>query len=327
MQIEIHGFNATIPNMPVTDIDKLCTDYLGIEPDMFDVSEYGNYKTLKYTFANAKENEWSFLKAKESVAIKYDGSKDEPYVFLRLKGSFFDCSPKFKLDETIKFLSTYGCKPTQLDVAFNDDKSCLTEKEMRHWCDFSDENCTGTLVRRMPPEVVTSKKKLSRIQLGKASSKSCHGTIYIRPDTELFRFEIKVKEELQILHLLEKYDTADMQEFNEISKNLLVTCIHFVTSYSKLSRKKSKYKMTGKWKAFLGSEVEPINWAKLRKQKTANRATSDDLVFEKRAQRLATSLKNTIKKHKSTHTEKEILNAIADKSGFQLVKTASAPDF
>lgn len=327
MQIEIHGFNATIRNMPVTDIDKLCTDYLGIEPDMFDTGAYGNYKTMKYKFKNAINDEPHFAKAKESVVIKYDNSKDEPYVFLRLKGSFFDCSPNFKLDDTIKFLSTYGYKPTQLDVAFNDDKNILIEKEVRHWCDCSDDYCTGILVRRIPPEVVTSKKVLSRIQLGKASSKTNHGTIYVRPDTGFFRFEIKIKDNFKIQYLLKKYKTSDMRIFNNRSKKLLVSNINFVTAQSKRSRSISKYKLTTKWKAFLGSEVEPINWAKLRKQRTINRAASDELVFVKRVQRLASTLNNTIKKHKSTHAEKEILKAIADKSGLQLVKTVSASDF
>ncbi|ABK99509.1 hypothetical protein [Pelobacter propionicus] len=327
MEIEIHGFNATIRNMPITEIDKLCSDYLGLEPEEFDCTEYGNYKTMKYKFIVANGNEPHNVKEKESVVIKFDGNKDVPYVFLRLKGSFFDCSPKFRLDDTIKFLSKYDYKPTQLDVAFNDDKSCLTEKNVRHWCDFSYDNCTGTLVRRMPPEVVTTNKKLSRIQLGKASSKVNHGTIYIRPDTECFRFEIKIKDEFKIMFLLKKYNATDTRVFNKRSKRLLVTCINFVTAASKRKGCKAKYKMTGEWKAFLGSEVKPVNWSKLCKQKVANRTVSDKEVINKRVQRITSLIKSTSKKLKSNHAEKEVLNAVGDNIGFKLVKTDTEPYF
>lgn len=310
MEIEIHGFNAYIRNMPLYRVDELCADYLGVDPDEFTRSGHGGHVKLKRAFGDKKDG----------VFIRYNGTKETPYVFLSLKGSFFDNAANFRFDKLINFLSTLDYKPTQLDIAFNDDKRCLTKEDVKYWCDFSDDYCTGTLVRKMPPEVVTSRKEFSRIQLNKASSKVNFGTIYVRPATECLRFEIKVKDNIKILHLLDKYKETNRMKFDNRCKQLLVSCINFITAGSKKNRVKSKYKMTGAWKSFIESDVKSVNWSELRRQRSNNRIITDNICFEKRMSRLSSLLNSTVKREKSTHEVKDILRVLSDKSGFNILK-------
>ena len=272
MQIEIHGFTVVMHGMNDEDVIELCK-ILHIEYILFKQSAFGDRRILVHAFG----------KAKESVYFSINNAGEEhSYARLTLHGSFFDNSPDFKFRTLLRFISQFRPTPKQLDVAFNDDKKCLTIKEIRHWCADCDDYCKGSLATKLnAPEERTRRREFVRIELSSAKSQRNYGTIYVRPDTGFIRFEIKFRNRDKIEYLLENYSRKNPEQFESRSREALVSCIDFITPQSKKRRTVSKYRKQRSWKKFLGSDVKRVNWNEILKEKRANRAKSDKEMADK----------------------------------------------
>jgi hypothetical protein len=188
------------------------------------------------------------------------------------------------------------------------------------WCRFSDDYCTGSLVRLSAPDILFRKRKFLRVQLGSAGSKTNYGTIYRRPDTRFIRIEIKFRAKEKIDYILENYSGKNLEQFNTRSLESLVSCINFITPRSKKNRIASKYKKQPAWEAFLGSDVKKIKWSEVHRMKRENRQQSDNEFIDKKIRRQATMVNNMLNKASIILSEKEALNQFANYSGYILMK-------
>lgn len=306
METEIHGFCSVIHGITMTEIDKMCDEILCINHGLFKRSKFGDATILRYSFG----------KAKESVYIRTSASAERSYCIMNLKGTFFDYSPDFKLENLLEFLPNYNYTPKQIDIAFNDNDMCLTRKELKYWCREYKDFCAGSLVARNAPETVFQRGKFRRIQLGSAKSKTNYGTIYRRPDTKFIRIEIKLKQKDKIAYLLDRYKSDDLQLFESRSLEMLVGCINFITRLSKRTRTPSKYKMQKSWESFLNSDIQKPNWSKIYKEKAKKREQIDLAGSQKSALRLGTMTSNLMKKGELLGHKDEIIKAIARNSGY-----------
>lgn len=301
MDIEIHGLALSAQGMISEDVDTLFNDILFIPKHTCSPNEFGTTKIFKYSFG----------KSGESMYIRYYLGDDKSNLNLNLHGSFFDNSPDFSLKKLLVFVRGFKHTFKQLDIAFNDNKKCLDKKQLLHWCKDSDRYCKGDLVSRQVPYTVYGNRKLVRIQLGSARSSSNYGTIYRRPDTKLWRVEIKLKHDGKIKYLLDQYHDRKRQQFEAKCLKVLVKCINFVTPGSK---DKGKARKQPSWSDFLGSDIKKINWNKIYKKRSKSRQKSDKEVFDKRIRRIAKTKENLIKKYRDTHSADDINRLIADAS-------------
>lgn len=312
MEIEIHGYVATIHRMRLEDIKEMITDYLHIDSSQFTRTGF-RYLKLKYAFG----------KARESVSIMC-GTEDEfgyyNYLKVNLHGSFFDHSPEFRLEEFIRHISKFGYTPKQLDVAFTDNKNCLSIRDVERWCNERKEYCTGSLVRRASPGIRYTDGVVDRIELSSATSLTNFGTIYIRPDTGHIRIEIKFKDKDKINFLIDDYSIRKIHSFEDRCIRALVGCIDFITPTSKRKRSPDKYIRQQAWKSFLGSDVKQIKWSEKKTELTKNRMTSDSYNCEQSIKQIAGRLQNTIKKLSPIMAEEEILNNISEHCGYVILK-------
>lgn len=309
MRIEIHGFNVVIHQMSENDILELLNT-IKIEHELFECKEFSNTIVLTY----------SFDKDKQSVYVRINNMSDKKYLIMNLKGSFFDNSPDFRLKKLLNFISRFKYTIKQLDIAFNDDRKCLTIKKIKYWCKHSEDYCIGSLVSRKAPDIVTCNRKFVRIQLNVARSKTNYGTIYRRPDTGLIRFELKIKDNAKIEYILENYSSKNIEVFQTRSLETLVSCINFITYQSKKNRIMSKYKKQPSWELFLGSDIKKIKWSEIHKERRTNRLESDNTTFHKRITRQATMVNNMVRKLKAIHSEENILKCFSELSEYRLVK-------
>jgi len=183
------------------------------------------------------------------------------------------------------------------------------------------KHCTGNLVARKPPLLVTAKGKFERIQLNLARSKTNFGTIYRRPDTKFIRIEIKIKNNNKIEYVLENYSGKNLEQFHTRCRELLVSCINFITASSKKNRVASKYKKQAEWEAFLESDVKKIKWSEVHRLKLENRQQSDIDFFNKKIKRQATMVNNMINKLTVMRPKEDIKKLFAGYSGYQLIET------
>ncbi len=313
MLIEIHAFMVVVHGMTLKNIQWLCDKVLKVDFSSF--KQYPPYSnTVKLTRA--------FKGVKESVHIRHNTSKSTGYTTINLHGSFFDCAQDFEFSKLLKYLNLpkYEYTPKQLDIAFNDTKRLISKETVVHWCNDSDDYCTGDLVARRAPEVVYCKRELSRIHLASASSTTNFGTIYFRPKTQRMRLEIKFKDADKIRYLLEDYSQENIQLFEEKCLKSLVSCINFVTPSSKRSRAPKRQRL---WKLFLGSDVKRLNWSKLNEKRRVRRAASDASAFAKSMSRLGATVSNLVDRYKGEHSEEAIIKELSDLSGIDLGNKAS----
>lgn len=306
MHIEIHGFVVSIHGVSEKDISELC-NILGIDVDLFK-KKFGNAKVLKHAFG----------KVKESVKIKFN--TDTGYVLLILHGSFFDNSPDFRLEKLRHFLSQFKHTPKQLDVAFTDDKKYMKIEDVVRWCGNCDNYCTGNLVARNAPEVVTKKMVFDRIHLDSASSKTNYGTIYVRPDTGFIRIEIKFKDQNKINYLLKNHSKKKTRRFKKRSLKLLVSCINFIKWPNKKDKVTAGYIKQPSWLSFLESDIQKISLRVVYNERVQSRIESDIYALDKSSKRNGTIIKNMINKYSKFKHTNEIINQFAVDSGYYLVK-------
>lgn len=242
---------------------------------------------------------------------------------MTIHGEFFENGPDFSLKRLLKFISRFNHTPKQLDVAFNDDNKCLNIEKIRYWCAFDDDFCMGSLVARTAPGELTRRRAFERIQLSSARSKTNFGTIYVRPETGFIRFEIKFKNKDKIEYLLENYSSKHPEQFESRSLGALVSCINFISHQSKMNKNAKKYIKQRPWKKFLGSDIKPIKWSKILKDKSKNRVKSDNETADKSIRRNSTIIKNMLKRLRTIVPEEEILKQFAYNSGYILVKMDS----
>lgn len=310
MNIEKHGFNLVVHNIAAKD-EYTLTGILQIPHARFKLAEYGNARVLTHSFG----------KAKKSVYIRINSNNGSDTLRLELKGSFFDNSPDFSFEELLNFVASFDkWTPKQLDVAFNDDLKRLTKKDVKRWCGFSDDYCTGNLVKREPPYVVFRKRKFHRVQLGSAGSNTGYGTIYQRPDTKFLRIEIKIRDQKKIEYLLENFSKENIKQFEARSREMLVSCINFVTAQSKKNRVAAKYIKQTAWQSFLASKVKRIKWSEIRSEQQRNRVASEKVTFDCSISRQGRMVSKMIEGFKSSYPEANIIDAFAEYSGYRLVK-------
>jgi hypothetical protein len=315
MQIEVHGLVAVIHKVDDLLL-KLLIRVLGIDIKLYKPVELKNYAEYLFKFNNDKE----------SVYIRVNKNNEEWYVLLIVNGSFFDNSPKCTLDQLLKFLSPLQHTLKQLDVAFNDNKKCLKMRQLKHWCKYYKDFCTGSMVARQAPRFETAEGKICFIKLQNARSKVNFATIYRRTDTGFLRIELKIKSNDKITYLLENYSSKKLDQFNTRSLETLVSCINFITGQSKRNGVLSKYKKQAAWLAFLESDIQKVKWSEVLKEITANRVKSDNATFDKRIRRQATMVNNMVKNLAAIHPEEDILKLFEANSGFKLVKKDEPDD-
>lgn len=312
MHIEIHGLALAAHGMSLIDLDVLFDDHLKISRESYVTGEFGNTRIFKYSPNKSGEMVYiSYFSDIESPRSKLRGIDPaeikESSLKLNLHGSFFDDND-FRLRKFLKFISTFNPTFKQLDIAFNDDKKCLKKKELIHWSKDSGYYCKGDLVKRQVPYNVYGNRKLVRIQLGSARSKSNFGTIYKRPDTKYWRIEIKLKHNDKIKYVLENYSDKKRQQFEDRSLETLVKCINFVTPGSK---KKSNPRKQPSWQSFLKSDVKKINWSKIYKERAIRCELSEKELFDKRIKRIKKMKDNITGKYSESYSEDEINKMLA----------------
>ncbi len=315
MEIEIHGYVATIKRMTMCEITEMISSQLHIDHRQFTRSGMDGC-FMKYGFG----------KNKESVCIRC-GSADvignHNYITVNLHGSFFDHSPNFNLQNFISFITCYGYTSKQLDVAYTDNNKCLSTKTLTHWCRDYKDYCTGTLFRRVKPGIRDVERGLDRLELGQASSKSAYGTIYVRPDTGFIRTEIKYKAEEKIDYLLQGNFVEDISLFEDRCINALITCVDFVTPSSKKSRSPDKYIRQQSWKNFLESERKKCNWNVLLQRTESRRIEADNYDCDQSMKKTAGNLQNMIRKLTPLLPEKDIIEKFAEYSGYLITRIDS----
>ena len=290
--------------MSLNDLDVLFDDHLKISRASYVTGKFGNTEIFIY----------SPDKSGEMVFISYFSNSEESSLKLNLHGSFFDGND-FRLRKFLKFISTFNPTFKQLDIAFNDNKKCLKKKLLLHWSKDSGVYCKGDFVKRQVPYNVYGNRKLIRIQLGSARSKSNFGTIYKRPNTKYWRIEIKLKHNDKIKYVLENYSDKKRQQFEDRSLETLVKCINFVTPGSK---KKSNPRKQPSWQSFLNSDVKKINWSKIYKERAIRSELSEKELFDKRLKRIKKMKDNITEKYSDLHSKDEINKMLTDKSEFSL---------
>jgi len=313
MHIEIHGLYVVIHGLLLDGIRTLCDEVLGITFDSF---------TLKGRTANCAEWYKSLEEAQESIFIKKKGQDGEGYTVLNLHGSFFDYCPDFRLTRLFYFLSDYRHTFRQLDIAYNDYGTCLYDEELEHWFKYHKEYIAGSLVSKSPPKRLLTGVDIDAFRFSPATSKNMYATIYKRPDTELWRVEIKIKSEEKILYMLEAYDDDKRKRFDKRCANLLNTCISFVKPHSKTSGKAKRYKMQPAWEAFMNTATNKLIWAKVLQDKRDNREVADKIMTEKKLSNVATRVKNTLLRLKAEfpEDEKAMKRRLEEKLGFELIE-------
>ena len=304
MQIDIHGFVASIHGMIQADIVEMF-NILGVSMELCITNAIGTSKEYTHSF-------------KEVMSL-YIRANSTGYVLLNLHGSFFDNSPEFRLRQLLRFLSRFQHTFKQLDVGYNDDLKCMTKKVILFWFRNKNDYITGSLARYKFKNLY-SQRKFDCIQLGSAKSTTNFRTIYVRPETGFIRFEIKFKNIDKIKYILKDYSTKNPEQFHTRSIESLVSCINIVTAQSKKNRVVSKYKKQPAWAAFLASDIKRISWSKIRAEQLQNRINSDEATFGKSVRRNANMIINMIKRLSTIHPEAEVLKQFAAHAGYKLVK-------
>lgn len=316
MHIEIHELYTVIHRIQLEAIRTLCDDVLKVKFDSM---------IPKGRTSNCSEWYKPFEVAKESILIKKFGQGDTGYTVLNLHGSFFDNSRDFRLVDLFMFLSDYRHTYKQLDIAFNDDGTCLLDVEIDHWIKNYQDYCAGTLVSEYPPKRLMIGYDIDAIRFGLPKSKNMYATIYKRPDTELWRVEIKIKDKKKILSMLKVFDDEKRKRFNKKSRDLLYTCIRFVTPSSKKGGNTARYKTQPSWEAFLeGDVVNKIVWSLEQQVKGNNRAAADIKMSEKRLRNVGSRVFNTMNRVKHDYPEKKALKLMSEcMPGYRIVKDDS----
>lgn len=309
MKIEIHEFYVVIHDMSVDDVKTMCNEILKIDYESFRLKKNaGTYKKLVKALGDVKE----------SVYLQHP-NYGEGCTYLNLHGSFFDNSPDFRMRKFLRFLEKYNWTPKQLDVAFNDNKRHLSKNDVIRWCNYPDDYCMGTLVSKSsPPRFERELRKTQFIKLGWPTSTINYATIYRRPKPWHWRFEIKFKDKGKILHLLENYSEKNPQQFYERSLQFLVSCIDFVIPHSKKSRTPKKQPS---WQAFLGSDIKKVNWSRSVREKRNNRKEAEEVSFDKQIKGAAVRFNNTLDRLKPCYSDKKILKAFFDYTGYKFKKS------
>ena len=330
MHIEIHGFTTTIKRLTPQQADYLCRDILHINSSRFKTSDYKGSVSKAFAFPGSKESvaiRLGTLKDSSHIAerthTEYDNhgqrqiskyseyQKGEQYYDfprLTLHGSFFDNSPDFQLGSLLKFLTSLGWTPKQLDVAYTDDQQHTTLEDWRRWLGEDWKSyCTGSLFRKSPPGEKTEGGKFIRFELASASSKTNYASIYIRPDTGLIRNEIKYKDEEKIKHLLSAWDQESPVAFYKRAVAAMVSCIDIVTPSSKKTRCPDKYIRDPKWLAYVDADVTAINWTTVKTEAAANRERSDATAYVTSLKRVAAMVTNVIARNEDYRPRSEII--------------------
>lgn len=309
MIIDIHCLNCTILGADSTHILEII-ESLGVDIGLYRYGKFGYAETFTYKFGR-----------QESIYIRINRHKDSNYMMIKLNGSFFNNSPDFDMRHYLNLLSRHQFSIKQIDIGYNDNEKCLNMKDIKRWCAYPEDYCTGSLVSaRKRPEKVVKQRKLVRIQLGSARSKANYGTIYRRADTKFIRFEIKLKDRLKIDYLMESYRTGATEEFNQRCLHVLISCVNFVDYHTKKRRVLSQYKMLPSWAQFIGSDVKRINWRRLKGERMANRAESDRQAIDRKLRRLSSTMRNEIARLSVLLSEEEVLQHITEMTGLLVRK-------
>ena len=323
MFIEPHGFNMVIHGMKKQDVVTLCDQYLKIKFDAFTtIKEYKDkYFKKRYKFPDEK--------TQESVFIQFKDNKPDSMTIVNLKGSYFDNSPHFRLSKFLAWLVQFQWTPKQLDVAFLDNDNYLSIDKIIRWCENKKKYCVGSLFRNKLNVVydLLEGKKFDSIQLGKATSVTNYGTIYIRPDTGHIRIEIKFKNKEKLLYLLDSYKDKKPNRFNNRSKKLLRSCIDFITEETKQTRDTDKYVQQPSWRRFLGSDTKKITFKQIVERRQSTREASNLVTYDSKIKRTATTVKNMIKRLSTEHELKDILKTFSEYCGYELTKSKAYLDW
>ena len=307
MIIDIHCLNCLILGANEADILEIM-ESLGVDITLYRYGKFGHAETFIYKFDS-----------RESIFIRINRHNESGYVMINLNGSFFDHSPDFNMKHYLNLLSRHKFTIKQIDIGFNDNEKCLNMKDIKRWCMYPEDYCTGSLVgARKRPEKVVKQRKLVRIQLGSARSKANYGTICRRVDTKFIRIEIKLKDPFKIDFLMESFRSGDINEFNQRCLSILISCVNFVDYQSKKKRALSQYRMLPSWAQFIGSDVMRMNWRKLKAEKEAKRAKSDRLIVDQKLRRLSSTVRNEIARLSVLLPEDEVLQRISGEAGFDI---------
>lgn len=316
MHIEIHGLCTVIHRIPLEAIKTLCDEVLMIK--FASMIPKGRTSNCSEWYKPLEESD-------ESVLVKKFGKDGIGYTILNLHGSFFDKSPDFRLVNLFMFLSDYEHTYKQLDIAYNDDGTCLLDDELDHWIKNYNDYFAGSLVSVYPPKRLSTGYEIEAIRFCLPKSNNLYATIYKRPNTELWRVEIKIKDKEKILTMLKVYNDEEREPFNKKSRNLLFTCIRVVTPSSKRSGNTARYKTHPVWEAFLVEDyVTKIVWSRELEEKRINRAAADIKMSEKKLKNSATRVVNTINRVKHDYTENMALQKMSEyMPGYRIVKDDS----
>jgi hypothetical protein len=270
MEINIQGFQASMNNVTEEQIQEL-VQILGIPDQFYQRSECNERLKRKYGIDGKNESVSLSLGQLEPPANPF---KKGYYAFplLKLYGAFFENCPEFQFGNLLQFLNhSFSWKPKLLNIVYTDDQQCLTVEDYRQWLGTDWKSyCTGSLCK-MPPEEVTVAGFPSRFQLGIPTSKANCATVYVGPGTGLLKHEITFRDPTKIKYLLEEYNSASPERFDERVIEALVSCIDFVTPSSHRTKSPGKYVRQPKFQRFISLDVKKINWSGVKKQQLSEK--------------------------------------------------------
>ena len=189
---------------------------------------------------------------------------------MTLRGSYFDADTA-PISDLWCLLQSTGSNPLRLDISYLDDQRHLSVDEYRRMSqrDVYQDYITGTVTadrkRKRKTDAPDSTNRQGvpdvhdnhpLIHYGDSDSRT-FAKFYQRPDG-LCKVEITLRDKAQAAALLDAYTAETEQAFNDLAKAALVKTINFVRPSTRHSRRPKK---VASWAAFLGSDVQPVNWS------------------------------------------------------------------
>lgn len=305
MQIEIHGLSLTIKEITLEEVIKL-SDSLGVPLVKFTARTFTSkgettYRNYIYAF-NVDQPDKREKKSKQAIywqlgeELKDDLGNCSYYnARLTLNGSFFDCSPDFKLNDFIFDVAEVGeFNVTQADIAYF--MYPYRGMQLKNWLAWFGkewrEYLTGNLLRDKVPFIkYDADGHFVRVELGNPDSKKNYATFYQRPDGQL-RFEIKFRDSTQCNYLIQPYMFEENIEERQLEA--LVSQFDVCRKGTTFDRQPVRHPAFAK---LLATDPHKVSWKQIAEEMKQKREYSDKKKYNMDLKRVAGFLNNFLHRY------------------------------
>ena len=264
MKIRISRLVLCFKHIDFADLKCICSKHLKL--DFQGLQTEITAESAVFTHFAAEQQKPAVILTASTTIFMNDGD-----VQVELKRAFFKAYPYFDLYAFMQAIRRFRHQLRQLDIAYSDTERCLSEREIRYWCEQSGDYCVGTLVKWDAPNVSLKNGQIRKIRLGTSRSKTNYGVITVAPRTGIITFTLKIRNGDKIRYLLAGTGERTTREsFEARSRTLLVSSFDIITARSKRARVKSRYERQKSWKLFLKYDANYITWSNVIRQKRAN---------------------------------------------------------